>query len=45
MMEQSLGYPHTPTLLHCAEGKGSLCSPSCTFFMGGLFPQLRGVMG
>lgn len=35
MMEQSPGYPHTPTLLHCAEAKGSLCPSSPTLFRGG----------
>lgn len=27
--------PHIPTLIHCAESKGSLCSPCSTFFRGG----------
>lgn len=27
------GSPHIPTLTHCAEGKGSLCSP-CSTFLG-----------
>ena len=39
MVEQPLGSPPIPTLIHCAEGKGSLL-PQLRVFL-----QLRGVTG